>query len=87
MTQVAATEFARNFPLYREAAQQEPVQVIAHKRVAGYFLSTHDYEEFRRFKAMQPVALLPEELDEDDLRALRAARAPESAAELNRLLD
>ena len=39
MTQVAATEFARNFGRYREEAQHEPVAVVTHNRVTGYFVS------------------------------------------------
>lgn len=86
MTTVAATEFARNFSLYREAAQREPVAVIAHKRVAGYFMSAHDFDEYQRLKAAQRRALYPKELDEADLRALRDAKTPESARELDHLL-
>ncbi|MWC42427.1 type II toxin-antitoxin system Phd/YefM family antitoxin, partial [Sphingomonas carotinifaciens] len=54
MTQVAATEFARNFGRYREEAQREPVAVVTHNRVTGYFVSARDYDEYQRLKATAP---------------------------------
>ena len=62
MTQVAATEFARNFGRYREEAQREAVAVVAHNRVTGYFVSAHEYEELQRLKALASTALTIEEL-------------------------
>lgn len=50
MTQVAATEFARNLGRYREEAQREPVAVVTHNR--GHRCADHAhrlYQFFQRF--------------------------------------
>ncbi len=85
--EVAATEFARNFGRYREAAQREPVAVVAHNRVTGWFVSARDFEEYQRLKELAPTPLGVEELDADTLRALAASRMDERHAHLNELLD
>lgn len=87
MTTVAATEFARNFGLYREAAQHEPVAVVAHKRVTGYFISAREFAEYQAFKAARGRALAVEELDDATLQALAQSRMDTRHAELNALLD
>lgn len=87
MPQVAATEFARNFGRYREEAQREPVAVVAHNRVTGYFLSARDFEEYQRLKAAAPTALAVEELDAAALRALAASRMNPRHESLNDLID
>ena len=63
MTKVAATEFARNFGRYREAAQHEAVAVVTHNRITGYFVSARDYDEYQRLKAGAATALAVEEND------------------------
>jgi PHD/YefM family antitoxin component YafN of YafNO toxin-antitoxin module len=87
MPQVAATEFARNFGRYREEAQREPVAVVAHNRVTGYFLSARDFEEYQRLKAAAPTALAVEELDAATLRALAASRMDPRHGPLDALMD
>lgn len=87
MIRVAATEFARNFGRYREAAQHEPVAVVAHNRVTGYFVSSREFEEYQRFKATQPVALYAHELSPDDIEAIAKARMDERHAHLDALMD
>lgn len=87
MTQVAATEFARNFGRYREEAQREAVAVVTHNRVTGYFVSAHEYEELLRIKALAPVALGVEELSDADLKALAGSRMDPRHDDLNRLMD
>jgi len=87
MTEVAATEFARNFGRYREVVQRGAIAVKAHDRVTGYFVSAHDYEEYQRLKAMMPVALAVEELDDDTIQALSEARMDKRHAALNALMD
>ena len=87
MTEVAATEFARNFGRYREIAQRGAIAVRAHDRITGYFVSASDYEEYQRFKAMMPVALAAEELDDDTLRALSETKMDKRHASLNALMD
>jgi hypothetical protein len=87
MTEVPATEFARNFGRYREAVQREAIAVKSHDRITGYFVSPQDYEEFQRLKAMMPVARGVEELDADTLRALAASRMDARHADLDALMD
>lgn len=87
MTQVAATEFARNFGRYREEVQREPIAVMTHNRVTGYFVSAHDFEEYQRLKATAPVTFAVEELDSATLRALAATRMDPRHADLDSLMD
>lgn len=87
MTQVAATEFARNFGRYREAAQHAPVAVVAHNRVSGYFVSARDFDEYQRLKATAATALAVDELDAATLRALAASRMDARHAQLDALMD
>jgi PHD/YefM family antitoxin component YafN of YafNO toxin-antitoxin module len=87
MTEVAATEFARNFGRYRDAAQRAPVAVTSHERVTGYFVSAHDFEEYQQLKARAGHALAVEELDAATLRALAASRMDPRHADLDSLLD
>ena len=87
MTQVAATEFARNFGRYREEAQREPVAVVTHNRVTGYFVSARDYDEYQRLKATVPTALAVEELDSATLKALAASRMDARHDQLDLLMD
>jgi PHD/YefM family antitoxin component YafN of YafNO toxin-antitoxin module len=87
MTKVAATEFARNFGRYREEAQREPVAVVTHNRVTGYFVSARDYDEYQRLKATAPTALAVEELDGATLKALAALRMDSRHDHLNALMD
>jgi hypothetical protein len=53
MVEVTATEFARNFGRYKEAAQREPIAITSYGRTSGYFVSTHEYAELQRLRAMQ----------------------------------
>lgn len=87
MTQVPASEFARNFGRYREAAQREAVAVVAHNRVTGYFVSARDFEEYQRLKAMAAEALAVEQLDAATLKALAASRMDGRHDRLNALMD
>lgn len=87
MTEVAATEFARNFGRYREAAQREPIAVTSHDRVTGYFMSARDFEEYQRFKEQARRAVAVEELDEATLAALAESRMDPRHAHLDELLD
>lgn len=87
MTEVAATEFARNFGRYREIVQREAIAVTAHDRITGYFVSAHDYEEYQRLKAMMPLAVSVEDLDADTLRALGEAKMDKRHDELDALMD
>jgi PHD/YefM family antitoxin component YafN of YafNO toxin-antitoxin module len=84
---VAATEFTRNFPRYREEAQHGPVAVKSHDRVAGYFLSAREFENYQRLKAMEPKVLAVEEIDPGTIEALRGTKMDARHADLDQLLD
>lgn len=87
MTEVPATEFARHFSRYREAAQREAIAVRSHDRITGYFVSARDYEEYQRLKAMAPIALAVDELDAETLKGLAASRMDKRHDALNELMD
>lgn len=87
MTEVAATEFARNFGRYREIVQREAIAVKAHDRITGYFVSARDYEEYQRLKAMMPLAIAAEELDADTLRELENSTMDKRHDPLDALMD
>jgi hypothetical protein len=87
MTEVAATEFARNFGRYREAAQRAPIAVTSHDRVTGYFMSAQDFAEYQRLKAQARQVLAVEELDDATLAALAESRMDPRHAHLDELLD
>lgn len=87
MPAVTATEFTRNFGRYRDVAQREAVAVTNHDRVTGYFVSAHDYDEYRRLKALAPTALAVEELDASTILALASVRMDAKHDHLNALLD
>lgn len=87
MTEVPATEFARNFGRYREIVQREAIAVKAHDRITGYFVSAREYEEYQRLKAMLPLAVAAEELDSETLRALDETRMDRRHDALNDLMD
>lgn len=87
MTQVAATEFVRNFGRYREEAQHQSVAVVAHNRITGYFVSARDYDEYQRLKAASPSALAVDELDGATLKALAASRMDPRHDHLDSLMD
>lgn len=88
MIEVPATDFVRNFGRYRDAAQRQAVQVKAHDRVAGYFLSAHDFEEFQELKARAGRwSLAVEELDDETIATIAASRMDARLDHLNALLD
>ncbi|HEY5410497.1 MAG TPA: type II toxin-antitoxin system prevent-host-death family antitoxin [Caulobacteraceae bacterium] len=87
MLQVPASEFARNFGRYREAAQREPVAVTNHDRVTGVLVSPQDFDEYQRLKRLATRALFVEDLSNDAVAAIEAARMDDRHAELDRLMD
>jgi len=86
MAAVSATEFAREFGRYKEEAQREPVAITTYGRVSGYFVSTHEYAELQRLRAMERRAYRLGELPRDLIEAIVSARMDSEHDELNRLL-
>ena len=87
MITVPATEFSKNFGRYREMVQRETVAVTSHERVTGYFVSSNDYAEFMRIKAMMPKAYATHELSEATIQAIAASKMDGRHNHLNSLLD
>jgi PHD/YefM family antitoxin component YafN of YafNO toxin-antitoxin module len=86
MAAVSATEFAREFGRYKEEAQREPVAITTYGRVSGYFVSTHEYAELQRLRAMERRAYRLGELPRDLIEAIVTARMNPKHDDLNRLL-
>ena len=88
MVAVTATEFAKNFGRYKEAAQREPIAITSHGRTSGYFMSAPAFEEYQRLKAQATrAAYRIEELPDDIADAIAKARMDPAHAHLDRLLD
>lgn len=87
MISVTSTEFSKNFGQYREIAQREPVAVMNHDRITGYFLSSEDYERLKRLEKYMPRAYALEELPVETIQAIANARMDPRHDHLNALLD
>jgi hypothetical protein len=83
---IPASEFTRNFGIYRMRAQREAVPVSSHGHITGYFVSPDEYEEFKRFqesrRSFATAALPPEKIE-----AIRKSRMSPRHAHLDELLD
>jgi PHD/YefM family antitoxin component YafN of YafNO toxin-antitoxin module len=53
LVEITATEFSKNFGRYKEAAQREPIAITSYGRICGYFMSTHEYAELQRLRALE----------------------------------
>jgi prevent-host-death family protein len=87
MREVPATEFTRNFGLYREVAQREPVAVTSHGRPTGYFISAVEYEEMQRLKAFARRPRAITDLTEAEIKAVSASRMGPEHNSLDTLLE
>ncbi len=87
MLEVPATEIAKRFSRYRQAAQREPVAVTHHGRVTEVLLSRHDFEDYLRLKGEATRALAASELSPELLTALAEAHMDDRHAHLDALMD
>ncbi|CAN5231573.1 hypothetical protein BH11PSE2_BH11PSE2_21520 [soil metagenome] len=87
MIEVPATEFAKRFSQYRQAAQREPVAVTHHSRVTEVLMSKHEYDEYVRLKSMATRSLWAHEISAEALTALAQARVDPRHDHLNALMD
>jgi prevent-host-death family protein len=74
MREVPATEFTRNFGLYREIAQREPVAVTSHGRPSGYFVSAVEFEAMQRLKVRAGRNRAMADLSRDELERMADGR-------------
>ena len=87
MVAVSATEFAKHFGRYKEEAQREPIAITSHGRTSGYFLSSHEFEEYQRLKNLARRAYHISELPDDIAAAIEKASMDPAHDHLDRLLD
>ena len=87
MLEVPATEIAKRFSQYRQAAQREPVAVTHHSRVTEVLMSKHDYDEYVRLKSLATRALWVSDLSDEAIEALSNARVDPRHDHLDALLD
>lgn len=87
MREVPATEFTRNFGLYREIAQREPVAVTSHGRATGYFVSAVEFEELQRIKASARRSRAVVDLTREEIDQMAAQGMSSEHDHLNTLLD
>lgn len=83
---VPASEFTKNFGLYKMRAQREAVAVTSHGRVAGYFVAPHEYEELLKLKDNRR-SFATEELSDEEVEAIASQRMDPRHDHLNALLD
>ena len=87
MKAVPTKEFTKNFGLYREVAQREPVAVLNHGRPTGYFISAHAFEELQRLKARARRSIRIEDFTQEEIDTLAASEMSPEHDHLNSLLD
>lgn len=87
MVAVSATEFAKNFGLYKEKAQREPIAITSYNRTSGYFISAQEYEEYQRIRAASRRAYHISELPPTIIEGIKNSRMDPSHDHLNALLD
>jgi prevent-host-death family protein len=85
MREVPASEFTRNFGLYREIAQREPIAVTSYGRPTGYFVSAVEFEALQRLKATRSRAVA--DLTQEEIEQMAAGRMASEHDYLNALLD
>jgi PHD/YefM family antitoxin component YafN of YafNO toxin-antitoxin module len=87
MIEVAATEIAKRFSQYRQAAQREPVAVTHYSRVTEVLISKQDYDEYVRLKSMATRALRLEDLSDEAVKALAESDMDPRHADLDALMN
>lgn len=86
MVAITATEFAKNFGRYKEAAQREPIAITSYGRTSGYFVSAQEYAELQRLRALERRAYRIAELPTELADAIETARMSPAHDHLNDLL-
>ena len=70
---VPSAEFTRNFGRYRVLAQKAAVGVTSRGRIAGYFVSPEEFEEFERYRARRR-SFATAELSDERVQAIMTSR-------------
>ena len=79
-----SSDVAKRFGFFYDEAMTHPVEVERNGAVRVVMLSASEYH---RLAKLDHVALGVEELDDDDVRSIRDARASAAAAALDHLMD
>jgi hypothetical protein len=87
MAAVTASEFAKNFGRYKEAAQREPIAITSYGRTSGYFLSAHEFAEYQRLKTLAGRAYQLGGLPTEIADAIEQAGMNPAHDHLDKLLD
>jgi hypothetical protein len=87
MIKATATDVAKRFSRYRQAAQHEPVAVTHHGRITEVLISKRDHDEYVRLKGLATRALWTAELPPETLEVLAASRMDPRHDHLNDLMD
>jgi PHD/YefM family antitoxin component YafN of YafNO toxin-antitoxin module len=87
ITEITATEFARNFGRYKEEAQRQPIAITSYGRRSGYFVSTREYAELQRLRGLERRAYRVDELPAHLADAIENSRMDGVHEPLNDLLD
>jgi prevent-host-death family protein len=85
MVAITATEFAKNFGRYKEAAQREPIAITSYGRTSGYFVSAQEYAELQRLRSLERRAYSINELPVQLADAIEAAKMNPAHDHLNDL--
>lgn len=86
MVAITATEFAKNFGRYKEAAQREPIAITSYGRTSGYFVSAQEYAELQRLRALERRAYRISELPAEIADAIEGSKMNPGHNPLNDLL-
>ena len=86
MVTISASEFAKNFGRYKEAAQREPIAITSYGRTSGYFVAAHEYEELQRLRVLERRAYRIDALPNEIANAIEIAKMDPAHNHLNNLL-
>lgn len=84
LARATSSDVSKRFGFYYDEAMTHPLAVERNGAARIVMLPAAEYERLAR---LDHVALLPQELEPSDLRAIRDAVIPASAQELDHLLD
>ena len=83
---VPASEFTRNFRRYRTLARKAAVGVLNRGRITGYFISSEEYEAFKRYKG-SGRSFATVDLSDAEANAIAASRMDPRHDHLNAMLE
>lgn len=84
LARASSSDVSKRFGFYYDEAMTHPLAVERNGAARVVMLPAAEYERLAR---LDHVALLPRELDPVDLAAIREALVPQSAGELDDLLE